>query len=570
MGWAPTVFTVSGVVAAVVSAGLAVVGWRSRSKSYAPAFTALMVALGVWAAVHGFQVGLTTEGERLVWMQLTSTASAAVPTLWFVFAIKYAGFDGWLTEWRRWLLAVEPAAFAVLAVTNGTHELIWEVSRANGSLQTNLTVIGEVHATYSYVLSSVAIVSLVVVALRGSVVYRRQAALLVGGAGLPLVASVLAVTDATSMDLTPFAYAATGVVWGIGLFRLDLLNRAPVAHQQAISEVGDGLVVFDTAGQVVHVDGVAETVFDPPLGVGDSVERLQADGGFDRSEIDLPVEQPTEEIERTTAHPGDLLADVDGTTQTAVVGGKQRAYDLRVSPLSDHRDRQTGFLLVLRDVTQREAYQQRLEVTNRVLRHNLRNEMNVVTGHAETIQEAVDDAASVTEAAVTIQETADGLLDTSRKARAMAQLPQTAAGPVEITEPTEAIVESFRAAHPEATIRLDLPASATATVGGTDRYRIAVRNLIENAIQHHDGTPTVWVSVEAGEPTVVEVADDGPGVPPVERETFAAGKETDLQHASGLGLWLVYWVTNGAGGELTFRDREPRGSIISMSFPTDE
>ncbi len=576
MGWTPTVFTAGGLIAGVISAVLVVVGWRSRSRPYAGAFTALMFALGAWSLAYGVQLGFDTTAAGLPYQRLASAAGAAVPTLWFVFALQYAGFDEWLT--RRWLavLAAEPLAFAGLAVTNSRHELIWTITRTPTGVETSLTVLGDGHAVYSYVLSSVAILALVVVALTGSVVYRRQAALLVCGAGLPLAANVAFIGGITARDLTPFAYAGTGLIWGLGLFELDLLNRGPIAHQRAITEVGDGLVVFDTDGTVVRTEGVARSAFDPPLTVGDSVERLVADGGLDRSGLELSPGsfQSTDGLAAT-------LAAVDNTTQRAVVDGRQRAYDLRVSSIDDHHGRDTGYVLVVRDVTRREAYQQRLEVSNRVLRHNLRNDMNVVAGHAESISQTAerlcraeqpsrDDAESIRSASQTIGRTATRLLDTSRKARTMSQLSRAEPGVVEIVEPTRDVVESFREQRPAATIELDAPDAVAAVVGGRDRYRTALRNLIENAIRHHDATPTVVVTVDPTDTVTVSVADDGPGVPEAEREPFAVGAETDLQHASGLGLWLVYWVTTGVGGDLDFRDRDPRGTVVTMSFPADD
>ncbi|WP_459987600.1 ATP-binding protein, partial [Natrinema sp. JCM 9743] len=64
------------------------------------------------------------------------------------------------------------------------------------------------------------------------------------------------------------------------------------------------------------------------------------------------------------------------------------------------------------------------------------------------------------------------------------------------------------------------------------------------------------------------VADDGPGIPPEERELLEGDREiTQLRHASGLGLWLVNWVVTQAGGRLTFHDNEPRGTVVTLAIP---
>jgi len=104
----------------------------------------------------------------------------------------------------------------------------------------------------------------------------------------------------------------------------------------------------------------------------------------------------------------------------------------------------------------------------------------------------------------------------------------------------------------------------------------AVRNLLENAIRHHDGEgveradggalASVTVAREA-DAFVVRVADDGPGIPTAELDAIEAGEETDLQHGSGLGLWVVHWAVATLGGDVTYADREPRGTAATLRLP---
>ena len=65
----------------------------------------------------------------------------------------------------------------------------------------------------------------------------------------------------------------------------------------------------------------------------------------------------------------------------------------------------------------------------------------------------------------------------------------------------------------------------------------------------------------------VTISDNGPGIPPEEWAVVTGDTEiSQLEHGSGLGLWLVRWVTEGYGGELTYHEREP-GSTISIRLP---
>lgn len=105
---------------------------------------------------------------------------------------------------------------------------------------------------------------------------------------------------------------------------------------------------------------------------------------------------------------------------------------------------------------------------------------------------------------------------------------------------------------------------------GTDPLVDAIDELLTNAIEHADSsTPTVWVTVRDGEAFArLDIADDGPGLPEMERQVLESGTETPLRHSSGLGLWLVRWIVKDLGGDVTARERDGGGTVISLRLPS--
>lgn len=92
--------------------------------------------------------------------------------------------------------------------------------------------------------------------------------------------------------------------------------------------------------------------------------------------------------------------------------------------------------------------------------------------------------------------------------------------------------------------------------------------MIENAVEHNDKqTPRVDVTLSNSENQVaVRIADNGPGIPDEEVAVLERGYETSLKHTNGLGLWLVSWIVRESDGEVTFRERNPRGSVVCLQF----
>ena len=48
---------------------------------------------------------------------------------------------------------------------------------------------------------------------------------------------------------------------------------------------------------------------------------------------------------------------------------------------------------------------------------------------------------------------------------------------------------------------------------------------------------------------------------------FSEARETALEHASGLGLWLVHWIVTESGGDIEIATREPTGTVVRMWLP---
>ncbi|WP_256296665.1 PAS domain S-box protein [Haloarchaeobius salinus] len=228
---------------------------------------------------------------------------------------------------------------------------------------------------------------------------------------------------------------------------------------------------------------------------------------------------------------------------------------------------------VYTDITERKERQKRVEILNRVLRHDLRNGMNIIKGSAEMLGDVVDGTAAVGYSE-TIIDRADDLISLAEKTRAVERTldrDRAATGPVNVHESVSTSIVRVAEEYPEAEFTTDLP--ETAQVRADDLLRTAIFHVIENAVEHNDtDTPNVHVSARRGEtdPDVlrVSVADDGPGIPSSERALISEEQEiTQLRHASGLGLWLVNWVVTQSGGWLSFEDNEPRGTVVTLHVP---
>jgi signal transduction histidine kinase len=206
------------------------------------------------------------------------------------------------------------------------------------------------------------------------------------------------------------------------------------------------------------------------------------------------------------------------------------------------------------------AERERLTVINRLVRHNLRTEAQVLLGLADRVE---DEAA------------ADGVRDSGRRLGEMnddiKQLQRlvgtdtSATDSVDAAEVAGAAVEAVREQYPDAEVTVDVPAVG---VAADERLRLVVEELVENALEHGGSQVRVRATVEGGR-VALRVEDDGPGVPEGEWAVVTGEREiTQTQHASGLGLWLVRWLVDAYGGDLRLEESALGGSAVVVSLST--
>ncbi|MDY6780067.1 MAG: PAS domain S-box protein, partial [Halobacteria archaeon] len=264
---------------------------------------------------------------------------------------------------------------------------------------------------------------------------------------------------------------------------------------------------------------------------------------------------------------------LDGETISGVEIRRQRKdgsfIDLKLStaPLRNSDGEIAGIMAVFEDVTERKRDEQQLQVLNRVLRHNLRNDLNVVLGYSEMLMNQASDR-EIRNEARRIKQTAEELTRLSNKAQHTEKtLRRKTHQNTDIVKVIEKKKREFESRYPEAEIKVDIPADE---IYLSKQMEIAIDELIENAIEHNDNPePRVEISVDtkkAEDEEIVEihVRDNGTGIPSSERNVMQRGEETALTHGSGFGLWLVNWIVRNAGGELIFDDSYSEGSAITV------
>ncbi|NHN40822.1 hypothetical protein G9C85_04135 [Halorubellus sp. JP-L1] len=216
-----------------------------------------------------------------------------------------------------------------------------------------------------------------------------------------------------------------------------------------------------------------------------------------------------------------------------------------------------------------EQRESQLRVLNRVLRHNLRNEMNVVLGHSQSITEYGADPETHARA---IESAARETLDISNKARMIEDRIREATESREPAALSTVVSEAMALADGPSTVDVAVDVPDDVVVADGDAIRTALAEIVENARIHSDHPPAerdVAVRASAYDSRVrVSVSDNGPGLPAIERRLLAGELDASpVDHGEGLGLWIARWLVDRADGDLSI-DVTDAGTTVHVDVLT--
>lgn len=252
--------------------------------------------------------------------------------------------------------------------------------------------------------------------------------------------------------------------------------------------------------------------------------------------------------------------------------------DLSIAPIRNAENEITHFVAIESEITQRRLREQKIQVLNRILRHNLRNSLNVIDGHTSLIGEEIQESA-LKSSVEAIHVHVDQLISLSDKSARIRDFFNTDDDDIAVCDLTILLRElegELQEQYPDVNFIFDYP--PTAKVQGDNRLKVALEEAIENAIVHNDhAQPSVTVTVKHPDNAHqmggldVYVSDNGPGIPEGEQSVIEAGTETSLEHGSGIGLWTIVWIVSSFGGEVSIENQEPRGTrlILHLPVPTE-
>ncbi len=540
-------FAVLNVITLTLSVAFLYYCLNRLDRRGAVSLVVMFVGVGFWVTSDLIQ--FATGTDPLAWggmaLRLIGVELSAIGAL--LLGLEYTGRDKYITRTLIAVLAIQPILVVGLSISPYQY-LLFEAEPAAGTLWGWELVPGPlwmVHVLYSYALIYLGLGMLAHMMWRAEYGYRIQAFAILFAIAIPFVANISFNFGFVAIDPTPASFLTTAAVLMYATFRMRLMDAIPVARRTVLDEMDDLVFVLDERGVIAQVNRPVNDTFPHNNGiVGTHISTYFADesmGDVSNEEVDKIV--------------------------STTLRGENRQFAVNKSVLRDYRDNVLAQVLVCRDITERLRREEQLEllkdVQSRFLRHNLRNELNTILAHADLMR--TDNGPSRDESYEIIAQTTDRLVDWGEKARTIEELVGTSERvQYRTSEELATIIAEMRETHPDVTFQTNL--ADNAWIITVPQIGEAFANLIDNAARYNTNeNPCVCVMTEVtDEAVLITIEDNGPGISEEELSVIERRAETQLEHSSGFGLWLVHWVVEKSGGDAEFE--VDNGTKVTLQF----
>lgn len=208
----------------------------------------------------------------------------------------------------------------------------------------------------------------------------------------------------------------------------------------------------------------------------------------------------------------------------------------------------------------------RLTVLQRVLRHNIRNEVTIIEGVSTDLAERIDDPEAV-KSLETITRHIGQIYRVAEKSQDLANVWQSdETVELDVIPALMDSIDAVAASHPTVSVTHTMPDSVR--IEAHPRIGMAFEEVLDNAARHNE---TVSVDVDVcvtGDSATFRFVDSGGGIPAAEIEPLLRGHERPLEHTTGIGLWFVYWLVNHSNGSLSFSESAGGGAVVEITLPS--
>lgn len=294
-----------------------------------------------------------------------------------------------------------------------------------------------------------------------------------------------------------------------------------MASEKVIEESNTGIIVCQNNRDIIKANKKAKSIFNNDIRTGMNINKF---------------------------------IDKNAETLTITVNNQEKHLKIQEYTVGEHKD--SGYVYTLTDITKIKKQEKELEiyqdVIDRVLRHNVRNDMNVIEGYTNEIISSGNK--KIRNKAEIIDRKCSELHNTIKKLRKIQKVINKKQNiEVDIEEEIKNTINENKQLKKNIHIDFNKKQEQICAISHPC-INYAIEEIIENSIQHNNSeTKKLRININQDKNKVhIKFKDNGKGIEQHEIDVIESNTETSHKHSSGGGLWLIKWIINRSNGSIEF------------------
>ena len=249
------------ILSVIISLWLGFYALTRRRNQQADLFALLMVLLSVWTTCYIFGLSSVSLSGKIFWLRTKYIGSVTTPIIWLIYSAYFTRKDHLITKGVKSFLITYCVVTLAVVFTSDYHGWMWQAVWIDPALPEEEVIHGFYFWVYVVVTYLAVITSSIMYFYYFFVspkLYKKQALVMAISSILPwLVSFGLTFLD---FDLIPLLddsivfFLFTGFLFSYALFKLDVLNILPIAHEVVLKNMGVGVVVLDTQSRLLEAN----------------------------------------------------------------------------------------------------------------------------------------------------------------------------------------------------------------------------------------------------------------------------------------------------------------------------
>jgi two-component system sensor histidine kinase PilS (NtrC family) len=350
----------------------------------------------------------------------------------------------------------------------------------------------------------------------------------------------------------------------------DHLADLQAFNQTVIDSIASGLMTTDLEGKINFLNKSAVSILGVSSDdiVGEKVHKILGEGD---DYIEYLREVLAEQRYRR----------MEGTYLDRA--GEQIFLGMSVSFLLDKGEELSGFLFTFQDLTEIKRLEREVRMKENLatmgemaagMAHEIRNPLASISGSVQVLKESLGlegEDSRLMNIIIRESERLSGILNDFL---VYARPPMFKPGDIDlrdVVEETAALLRNSAEIESDHEIALKMPTAPVQLFADPNQMKQITWNLARNAIKAMPGGGRLEVELmdADGSEVVLAFRDEGVGIGDGEVHEIFMPFKGDFQQGSGLGLAVVYRMVQDYKGSIRVDSRSPRGTEISVHFPTD-